>query len=283
MPAKPPLSSRRDSSIKIDVKSLLSAFPPPMKTPLSSTTPGPEPNTAGPVPTPTNERSPSPAPSPSPPPPPTTTARPPPLKAAELKSPPARSAKPTPKAAAATAATAAPITENAEWRELKTATGVPYYHNKITGELSATRPDSFKPKSGSGSGSGAMAAADEKSGEWVWVPHPDLAFIPAVKTGKGTSVDKVRVKTQDNQSKEVLIKNTVPLAYASLFEIESDLVVCGDMSQPIVLHILRERLKQKFIYTNIGIVASPFSVVLNVVLIALARVLRVALPVQAIF
>ncbi len=51
--------------------------------------------------------------------------------------------------------------------------------------------------------------------------------------------------------KEVLTKMTVPLSYPSLFEIESDLVVCGDMSQPIILHILRERLKQKEIYVRI--------------------------------
>lgn len=87
--------------------------------------------------------------------------------------------------------------KQAEWMELKTQKGSPYFVSRITGELSVLRPTYLKQSRANGGGAAADDAAD-----WVWVKDPVHLFVPAKRleeTKNGMAV----VQTRDGQQREV--------------------------------------------------------------------------------
>ena len=128
------------------------------------------------------------------------------------------------------------------WRELKTESGTPYYHNALSGELSATRPRVLFTKE---------ETDKEGTGNWVWIPDPDEAFVAASVLNEHVN-GELEVQTRANVKSTVKKSDTQPLLFQSLKQLEDDMVHCEDMSHPFILHNLRERLKAKLIYTSIG-------------------------------
>ena len=86
------------------------------------------------------------------------------------------------------------------WRALRTESGIPYYHNTITEELSATRPRELFT---------AEEKAEEGTGEWVWIPDADEAFVAATVLEE-LPEGKLNVKTSDGKRRPVFRKTRPP-------------------------------------------------------------------------
>lgn len=143
---------------------------------------------------------------------------------------------------------------SAGWRELKTESGIPYYHNQLTGELSAFRPRALLS---------IKEVEEEGTGQWVWIPDKDHGYLAAMVLEETKDKEHYEVRTQEQKIKSTVNKSdAIKVSYATLTQTEDDLVHCEDMSEPFVLHNLRQRLKEKQIYTSIGdvlVVMNPYT------------------------
>jgi len=128
------------------------------------------------------------------------------------------------------------------WKELKTADGQSYYYNVHTKETTWNVPDELRTESDR-----------RRAGEWIWMPHPHEAFVPAKKIKE----DNMRVycETEDGQQHSIN-KREHPVIermdWTQLHQLQRDLVMLDVMSRPLIMYNLKERFKQNEIYTNVG-------------------------------
>jgi len=122
-----------------------------------------------------------------------------------------------------------------------TPEGVPYYHNKMTNVTTWDKPDALKSD-----------AERDKAGEWIWLPDPDLAFVPARKL-QAFYDGRTEVEKEDG-TRVTVAKNVVleELSWSSLNRPVRDLVMLDVMNQPLILHNLKGRFEKNEIYTNVG-------------------------------
>lgn len=129
------------------------------------------------------------------------------------------------------------------WQTLVTPEGVIYYHNAASGQTQWDKPAELKDDSDI-----------EREGDWFWLPSPEEAFIPGRRDaingdGSGTF-------TSDHGRKIQLKKDEVaklePLRWASVRNLEKDLVMLDVMNRPLILYHLKERFKLNQIYTWVG-------------------------------
>eukprot|EP00002_Diphylleia_rotans_P005132 TRINITY_DN1421_c0_g1_i1.p1 TRINITY_DN1421_c0_g1~~TRINITY_DN1421_c0_g1_i1.p1 ORF type:complete len:1546 (-),score=390.98 TRINITY_DN1421_c0_g1_i1:282-4919(-) len=136
------------------------------------------------------------------------------------------------------------------WREYTTPDGLTYYHNQATGETSWDKPEELKGDEDR-----------ELAGDWVWMPHPEQAYVPArfiQKYMDGSS----QVQTEDGQYHVVpktAVLNRLERTY--LKKRSDDLVQMDMIDEGMIIHNLHERFKRDEIYTNIGTIlisVNPF-------------------------
>lgn len=127
------------------------------------------------------------------------------------------------------------------WVELVTPEGVQYYFNKVTQQTTWDKPEIMKTE-------------DEldKAGEWVWMPHPEQAFVPARKVNVYFD-GRIECETEDGQ-KHLIDKKIIleELSWSSLRRPVRDLVMLDVMNQPLILNNLKVRFAKNEIYTYVG-------------------------------
>lgn len=117
--------------------------------------------------------------------------------------------------------------------------GLDYYVNTETNETTWDKPEELMTE-------GELNA----TGDWVWIPHPEEAFVPARKiSAAGTTVE---VELKSGQRKTVKASECTKFNKSSLKRVVADLTLLDDMSAQLILHNLKERFQRKEIYTNIG-------------------------------
>mmetsp|Transcript_14936 Transcript_14936/g.28233 ORF Transcript_14936/g.28233 Transcript_14936/m.28233 type:complete len:3070 (+) Transcript_14936:85-9294(+) len=120
--------------------------------------------------------------------------------------------------------------------------GLHYYLNNDTGELTWMKPDVFKTK----------AEKKTMNGEWYWVPHKLEGYVPAKKLSQSKSGMKVEHR---NNKTEDIPKDSLPLVpvvWENMAMLERDMVMLPEMSRPIICWNLKERFLKDQIYTSIG-------------------------------
>jgi hypothetical protein len=153
----------------------------------------------------------------------------------------ATSAKPAP------VASAKPAEDPADWVTHMTEAGEPYFHNKRTGQTTWDKPAALL----------AEGESNELEGEWAWVMHDEMAWIPAKvvsryadgsleisEEGEGCSGERRKVKAKE-------VGPAIPSA-KYLTNLTSDLVQLDEVSEPTIIDLLRRRYKRDKIYTSVG-------------------------------
>ena len=135
--------------------------------------------------------------------------------------------------------------DNGGWVELLSPDGVPYYYNKVTKVTQWDKPEELKTE-----------AEKDKAGDWVWMPDPQLGFVPA-RVLEGYNDMFHHLQCEDGTQNHSLKKATTQLdrclwhVFRSVKHI-SDLVLLDEMSLPLILHTLKSRFQTNNIYTNVG-------------------------------
>lgn len=146
--------------------------------------------------------------------------------------------------------------EAEDWITHQTADGEAYYVNKRTGKSTWDKPAVLL----------AEGESDELDGEWLWVQHEELAWIPA-KVVKRLADGSLEVTEQhegsSNDTRRVLVKEIGPMIHSAkhLTSLTSDLVQLDDVHEPGIIDLLRRRYVRDKIYTNVGdilIAVNPF-------------------------
>jgi len=151
---------------------------------------------------------------------------------------------------------AAPAGDAADWVTHATEAGEPYYHNKRTGETSWDKPAALL----------AEGESVELEGDWVWVMHDELSWIPGkvlsrysdgslevVEEGEGGSGERRMVKAKE-------VGPVIPSA-KTLSNLTADLVQLDEVTEPAIIDLLRRRYKRDKIYTSVGdilVAVNPF-------------------------
>jgi len=127
------------------------------------------------------------------------------------------------------------------WVEKRSADGVPYYHNGVTGEVSWDCPPSLQ--------SGAETVPD--NGDWMWVSDEKLGYVAAQWLSDGPNGTSVKL---ENGMRLTVPPNAkiAPLKRSALTRIEQDLVMMDSHDDAMVLHTLRCRFAEDSFYTSIG-------------------------------
>ena len=144
----------------------------------------------------------------------------------------------------------------ADWITHTTADGEPYYVNKRTGKTTWDKPAALL----------AEGEQTELEGDWVWVQHEQLAWIPA-KVVKKMSDGNFEVIEQyegsDNERRTVKAKEVGPKITSAkhITNLTSDLVQLDEVHEPGIIDLLRRRYHRDKIYTSVGdilIAINPF-------------------------
>ncbi|GAB5354935.1 hypothetical protein AAMO2058_000162200 [Amorphochlora amoebiformis] len=131
------------------------------------------------------------------------------------------------------------------WSELLApdGTGLKYYVNQKTGELTWIKPDCFKTK----------AELKTHEGDFYWIEDKNQGYIEAKKLKE--SKNSWKLERIDNNKTEDIPKAQLPLVpvvWESMALLERDMVMLPEMSRPIICWNLKERFKRNQIYTSIG-------------------------------
>ena len=125
------------------------------------------------------------------------------------------------------------------WYECVTDDGLPYYCNSITKETTWDKPEELMT---------AAELADQ--GEWLWIPDDKNVYIAAKLLASKGSKHRVEV---DDAVKTVKAKRCFPCNKYLLLRVVPDLTLLDDMSEPLILHNLKQRFEQQSnIYTEVG-------------------------------
>jgi len=128
------------------------------------------------------------------------------------------------------------------WKEMATPEGVPYYYNAQTGETTWDKPEELKTQNDR-----------DKEGDWIWMPHPTEAFVPAKRMGnKGNTIECVTEEHETHFVSQKEHPNLEKLYWSQLSFLQQDLVMLDVMSQPLILYNLKHRFLKNEIYTNVG-------------------------------
>eukprot|EP00516_Mucochytrium_quahogii_P004452 CAMPEP_0203755414 /NCGR_PEP_ID=MMETSP0098-20131031/8869_1 /ASSEMBLY_ACC=CAM_ASM_000208 /TAXON_ID=96639 /ORGANISM=" , Strain NY0313808BC1" /LENGTH=1902 /DNA_ID=CAMNT_0050646867 /DNA_START=366 /DNA_END=6074 /DNA_ORIENTATION=- len=141
------------------------------------------------------------------------------------------------------------------------ADGEPYYVNRKTGETTWDKPTALQ----------SAAENEALSGEFVWVKHEDLAWVPAKvleRTDRGLVVAERpqavdHAKTIIEERRHVKQADVGPeiISTQTLTSLTSDLVQLDQVHEPGIIDLLRRRYAVDKIYTNVGdilIAINPF-------------------------
>jgi myosin heavy subunit len=127
----------------------------------------------------------------------------------------------------------------AEWQELATPEGLPYFFNTKTNATTWERPDCLKSQEELLGGGNT----------WVWAPHDEHCFVPAQITGERDGT--IHLVSRDGQQLTLRSgTHTERLQLSSLARIVPDLVLLDTMNNPLILHNLRSRFERDEIYVR---------------------------------
>jgi len=130
----------------------------------------------------------------------------------------------------------------AAWATYQTADGLEYYFNSVTEETTWDKPDELKTQ-------------DElDTGEWFWIPDEDEGYLVGNIVHEfydGAST----VRTPDGDELQIEIPKGAtlePVKLSQLVKTYDDLVKMDSVTDPFIVHNLRERCKKGEIYTYVG-------------------------------
>jgi hypothetical protein len=144
-----------------------------------------------------------------------------------------------------------------EW-DVYYAEGEPYYVNRATGETTWDKPAALR----------SAAETEALSGEFVWVRHDELAWVPAKVLERRGDTTVVQERPQNSsvacEERRLVKKDALGpqvVSTQALTSLTADLVQLDEVHEPGIIDLLRRRYNADKIYTSVGdilVAVNPF-------------------------
>ena len=140
------------------------------------------------------------------------------------------------------------------WKWLQNPEGVSYFFNKDTEELLWEKPEVFMTD----------LEKEMSSGEYVWCPHDDAAYLPGRVMSRHDARISAEVIHPDGRRETITVleKKSTPIkSMAAISENLDDLVQLAEVNEAGIVHLLRARFAEDLIYTWVGtilVAVNPF-------------------------